>query len=149
VYRLVALLSLLLLSSMILSALPDAANSAQMKGGDPKSSPVAAGLGKADFENNCGACHPVVSGQNGYGPGLFGVVGRRAGTATGYAYSPSLVEAGTKRVVWTDKTLFQFLANPSAFLALKIGHPTFTPMVGGFPDEALRRSVIEYLNTLK
>jgi cytochrome c len=89
------------------------------------------------------------SGQNGYGPGLFGVVARRSGTATGYVYSPSYVEAGTRGVTWTESNLFRFLADPTTFLTQEIGHPAVTRMIGGFPDEKLQRSIILYLKTLK
>jgi cytochrome c len=139
----------LLFLGLSFSTLLNTAISAQAKRGDLKSSPVAAGLGKADFDNNCAACHPTASGQNGYGPGLLGVVGRRAGTARGYAYSPSYVEAGSKGVVWTEANLLQFLADPASFLAQRTGHPAITRMIGGFPNEGLRKSVIGYLKSLK
>lgn len=95
-------------------------------------SPAAVAIGRSDFESNCAACHPSASGQNGYGPGLFGVVGRRSGTATAHVYSPSYVEAGAKGVTWTESNLFRFLADPTAFLTQKTGHPAITRMIGGF-----------------
>jgi cytochrome c len=137
--RISQLLGLALLSLTIL-AVSQSANSAPKKGGSPpNSSPAAIDA----------ACHPTAAGQNGYGPGLFGVVGRRSGTASGYAYSPSYVEAGAKGVIWTEGNLLQFLADPAAFLTQRTGHPAITRMIGGFPNEGLRKSVIGYLKTLK
>src|SRR6266700_3045340 len=121
--RLLRLLSVLL--GLSLSA-PDTASSQTSKGRGVPPPPAAVAIGRSDFESNCAACHPSASGQNGYGPGLFGVVGRRSGTATGYAYSPSYVEAGAKGVTWTDGNLFRFLADPTAFLTQKTGHPAIT-----------------------
>jgi len=144
--RILRLLSVLL--GLSLSA-PDTASSQTSKGGSGPPSPAAVAVGRSNFDNNCPACHPSVSGQNGYGPGLFGVVGRRSGTASGYLYSPSYVEAGAKGATWTEGNLFHFLADPTAFLTQKTGHPAVTRMVGGFPDEKLRRSIILYLKTLK
>jgi cytochrome c len=137
-----------ILLGLSLSA-PDTANSQTSKGGRGHPSPAAVAIGKSDFDNNCAACHPSVSGQNGFGPGLYGVVGRKSGTEMGYVFSPSYVEAGAKGVIWTESNLFRFLADPTAFLTQKTGHPAVTRMIGGFPDEKLRRSVILYLKTLK
>jgi cytochrome c len=92
---------------------------ADSKGGSILPSPAAVANGRSNFDGNCAACHPSASGQNGYGPGLFGVVGRRSGTATGHLYSPSYVEAGAKGVTWTEGNLFRFLADPTAFLTKK------------------------------
>ena len=114
--RILQLLSVLL--GLSLSA-PDTASSQTSKGGSILPSPAAAANGRSNFDGNCAACHPSASGQNGYGPGLFGVVGRRSGTATGYLYSPSYVEAGAKGVTWTEGNLFRFLADPTAFLTQK------------------------------
>src|SRR6266568_6084402 len=101
--RILRLLSILI--GLSLSA-PDTTSSQTSKGGSVPPSPAAAASGRSGFESNCAACHPSASGQNGYGPGLFGVVGRRSGTATGYAYSPSYVEAGAKGVTWTEAISF-------------------------------------------
>jgi cytochrome c len=147
--RVSQLLGLTLVGSTILALSHNANSAPSKKGSAPYSSPAAVEIGRSDFDNNCGACHPIAAGQNGYGPGLFGVVGRRSGTASRYAYSPSYVEAGAKGITWTESNLFQFLADPRAFLTQKIGHPADTRMIGGFPNEGLRKGVIGYLKTLK
>jgi cytochrome c len=50
-------------------------------GGDPAKGEVA-------FVRQCAICHTVEKdGGNRFGPNLHGIVGRKAGTAAGYAYS--------------------------------------------------------------
>jgi len=106
------------------------------------------GTGEQDFNANCMVCHSKNPGQNGFGPSLFGVVGRTAGTLQGYAYSPSYVEAGHGGLVWNEDTLSQFLNDPAAYLTLRVGHTAITRMRNKLPDEALRNNIISYLKTL-
>ena len=91
--------------------------------------------------NGCVACHGVTEGENSkVGPSLFGVVGRKAGTA------PSLLGATEKLkaygVIWTAETLDEFLADPNAKVP-------GTPMAGILTDPQQRADVIAYLHTLK
>src|SRR5690606_30579684 len=91
--------------------------------------------------NGCVACHGVSKGENSkVGPSLFGVVGRKAGTA------PSLLGAteNLKKygVVWSAETLDEFLADPSAKVP-------GTPMAGVLTDPQQRADVIAYLSTLE
>ena len=51
----------------------------------------------------CTNCHEVGAGaRNGFGPQLNGIVGRKAGSAPAYAYSPALKQAG---FVWNEQKL--------------------------------------------
>ena len=43
------------------------------------------------------------------GPRLAGVYGRKAGSVTGFAYSPGLKNSG---ITWTDATLERWLTDP-------------------------------------
>src|SRR5262249_2311052 len=52
-----------------------------------------AARGEKYFED-CASCHTLASGQNGVGPSLFGVLGRKAGTLDDYRYSPALKRSG-------------------------------------------------------
>lgn len=63
----------------------------------------------------CQVCHTIEEGAPGKtGPNLFGVVGRRAGTAEGFErYSPALMESG---VVWDEAALSQWLRGPAKFI---------------------------------
>lgn len=66
--------------------------------------------GRALFAR-CASCHQLgASAHNGFGPQLNGIVGRRAGSADGYAYSPALQHAG---LVWTEENLARFLKSPA------------------------------------
>lgn len=58
----------------------------------------------------CASCHQVgPSARNGFGPQLNGVIGRRAGSVEGYAYSPAMKNA---TLVWSEKNLKTFLKSP-------------------------------------
>lgn len=55
----------------------------------------------------CTNCHEVGAGaRNGFGPQLNGIVGRKAGSAPAYAYSPALKKAG---FVWNEQNLVTFI----------------------------------------
>ncbi len=55
----------------------------------------------------CTNCHEVGPGaRNGFGPQLNGIVGRKAGSAPAYAYSPALKKAG---FVWNEQNLVAFI----------------------------------------
>jgi cytochrome c len=91
--------------------------------------------------NSCPACHGVTKEDNSkVGPSLFGVVGRKAGTA------PSLLGASenlkTYGVTWSAETLDEFLADPNAKVP-------GTPMAGVLADPEQRAEMIAYLSTLR
>lgn len=75
----------------------------------PASDPLAAG--RKAFQR-CAGCHQVGPGaRSEFGPQLNGILGRRAGSAPGYAYSPALARAG---FIWTEQRLAAFLRDPDA-----------------------------------
>jgi cytochrome c len=69
-----------------------------------------------------------------------GVVGRRAGTAAGFSYSPALKNSG---IVWSESNLLKWIADPSAMVP---GTPM--PHVS-FKDPAERLFILEYLKALR
>jgi cytochrome c len=73
------------------------------------------------------------------GPNLRGVVGRRAGTVKGYAFSPAMIEAGRKGLVWTRANLDALMADTERFL------PDTTMSLPPLRDAAERKAIIEYL----
>ncbi len=87
------------------------------------------------FAESCAACHAL--DKNKVGPMLGGVVGRRAGTAAGFAYSPALKEA---HIRWSAETLNRWLAGPQQFLP-GVRMPIHVA------DATMRRDIIAYLAT--
>lgn len=106
--------------------------------------PAAAGdllaKGKAAFAA-CSSCHVAAPGAaSGIGPNLHGVVGRKAGTLAGFAYSEAMAKSG---ITWTEAELNAFLANPQ-------GKVPGTAMAAGQVADAERRAaVVAYLASLK
>jgi cytochrome c len=87
----------------------------------------------------CADCHGPGTGD-GVGPGLKGVVGRRAGSKAGFAYSPALAKSA---VVWNDTSLDNFLADPAK------AQPGTSMAFPGVADPKERADLIAYLKTLK
>lgn len=67
--------------------------------------------GKSVFESQCTACHSLTA--NRVGPKLGGVVGRKAGTAAQFQYSPALKASS---IVWSQPTLDQWLTSPQSLI---------------------------------
>jgi cytochrome c len=70
--------------------------------------------GKDFFLDTCSMCHtagPVQGGNQ--GPALDGVIGRKAATLPGFAYSEALKASGK---IWNPAALDAFLANPPGFV---------------------------------
>ncbi len=66
--------------------------------------------GKAVFVQ-CRACHSLNPGQNGIGPSLHGLFGRKAATEPDFPYSPFMKRSG---IVWTEEALRSYLPDPQA-----------------------------------
>jgi cytochrome c len=99
-----------------------------------------AGAGRGVFQSNCGICHSVRDGQNGVGPTLRGIVGRKTGSVSGYTYSPANVAAN---ITWDEATLDKYLEAPRAVI------PGTKMTFGGLKDAGKRGDLITYLATLK
>lgn len=67
--------------------------------------------GKAAFRK-CVACHATDTTTNKVGPHLGEVVGRTAGTAEGFNFSPAMKKAGGDGLVWDEASLTEYLAAP-------------------------------------
>ena len=90
------------------------------------------------FNGHCRECHAFDKGDNRLGPSLYGVVGRKAGTVPGFAYSDSLKDSG---ITWDEKTLDQWIANPNAV----IPGNNMGAIFSGLPDAAERAKIIAFL----
>jgi cytochrome c len=96
-----------------------------------------AASGKNDF-SVCTACHSA-TGSDGVGPHLNGVIGRKAGSVSGFNYSRAMKQAD---IVWNDQNLAAFLADPQT--AVPGNHMPFS----GLQDATQRADIIAYLKTL-
>jgi len=59
----------------------------------------------------CAACHSLKAGENGIGPSLHGVLGRKSATLPDFHYSPSMVRA---EITWDEAALRDYLPDPQA-----------------------------------
>lgn len=99
-----------------------------------------ANAGKSLFKAKCAMCHgDTAKSPAGIGPRLFGVVGRKAGTLPGYAFSPAMVASG---LTWKPDQLKLYLANPQGVV-----RGNKMPMAG-ITAQADRDSIVAYLTTL-
>ena len=107
----------------------------------PPAATVAAG--QTTFQNNCASCHSVDANLSSRaGPGLFGVVGRKAAGVPGYNYSQALTKAGAAGKTWTREELDLFLLDPAK-------NVPGTTMPVGVPDKRTRAALIDYLASLQ
>ena len=60
---------------------------------------------------DCRACHTLQPAVHNVGPSLAGVVGRKAGSAEDFRYSPAMKRSG---LTWDPATLSAFIADPQA-----------------------------------
>jgi cytochrome c len=63
------------------------------------------------YDSSCAGCHSLDA--NRIGPAHRGVVGRAAGSAPAYNYSPALKMSG---VTWTPENLHKWLTDPRGFI---------------------------------
>jgi cytochrome c len=90
-----------------------------------------------DLYQACTSCHSI--DDDDIGPRHRGLVGRKAGSIPGYAYSAALKGSG---IVWDSTTLDRWLTNPSAMVP-------GTKMFFLIDDPQKRADLIAYLAELK
>ena len=91
------------------------------------------------FKKNCAICHTLEAGKNKIGPSLAGVVGRKAGSVPGFAYSAANKNSGD---IWDAQTLDTYLADPRKFM------PGTKMVFAGLKNLQDRKALIEYLKGL-
>ena len=100
----------------------------------------AADKGDQMFHRYCFICHDTTPGKNKLGPSLAGVIGRKAGSEPGFAYSPAMKGAG---FTWDEQALDQYLTDPRAKV------PGNKMMFIGVKSADERHAIIEYLAKFK
>jgi cytochrome c2 len=110
-----------------------AGNSVVQAAGNPASGAV--------VFDRCSICHSNAKGAaNRLGPNLFGVVGRKAGTYPGYAYSAAMKASG---ISWTPDKLNAYLAAPQLVV------PGNKMPFAGLSNAGQRADLVAYLATFK
>jgi cytochrome c len=84
----------------------------------------------------CMSCHTVEAGKNLIGPSLHAVVGRKAASLPGYAYSDALKKSG---LTWDTATMDKWLTAPAKLV------PGTKMTFFGLPDAAKRKELIDWL----
>lgn len=95
--------------------------------------------GAAYFKKTCGLCHTAEAGKNKVGPSLFGVIGRKSGTAEGFNYSDAMKNAN---ITWSAEMLEKYLPDPKALV------PGNKMTFAGVKNPEDLKNVIAYLSTL-
>ena len=94
--------------------------------------------GKKVF-TKCAPCHSIGPGAtNKVGPNLNGVIGRKAGTEEGFAYSDAMKAAGW---TWDEATFKEYITDPKKKVP---GNKMLFP---GVKDELERDDLYAYLNS--
>ena len=94
-----------------------------------------AGRGE-EIYGRCLACHALAFDR--VGPRHCGLFGRHAGSVAGFSYSAAMKNS---TIVWNEKTLDRFLANPPKAV------PGTTMTYAGIPDAGERADLIAYLKS--
>ena len=93
--------------------------------------------GERTFNQQCKACHTVEKGRpSPLGPNLFGVIGRKAGSAPGFASSDAMKKSG---ITWDEASLSDYLKDPKAKV------PETKMVFAGLKRPAQLADVIDYL----
>lgn len=100
-----------------------------------------AGSGQQAFNNSCRTCHMATEGDNRLGPNLYKIMGRKAGSLPGYAFSSSMKEAGFN---WDEERLDRFIENPDQVVPGNSMKP-----YGGLSSSEDRKRIIGFLGQQK
>jgi cytochrome c len=92
------------------------------------------------FNNHCRQCHTTREGDHRLGPSLYGVLGREAGSASGYRYSSAMQNA---HFVWDAQSLDRYIENPDAVVPGNKMKP-YT----GITDPEERAGIIAHLKSV-
>ena len=104
--------------------------------------PLTGNGGEASFATSCSGCHKIENGtSHRIGPDLWGVLGRKPGSAPGFVdYSGAMRAQGG---VWTEEKLDKLIKDPQAAV------PGTAMEFAGVADAATRAKIIDYLKHSK
>ena len=104
-----------------------------------------AAKGEAAFKTKCGICHQIgANAQNGVGPELNGIVGRKAASVASYpTYSAGMKKLGDEGYVWSEEHIDKWIENPKAMIPDSMMSLAFQ----GVPDAAERADIIAYMKS--
>lgn len=94
-----------------------------------------AAAGKETF-GQCATCHSTEAGKNRAGPSLAAIVGRKAASIEGFAYSDAMKASG---ITWSEAKIAQFIENPARVV------PDTQMYFQGLSDAQERANVVAYL----
>ena len=98
--------------------------------------------GKAAFVRQCAICHTSEKGgDNRFGPNLFGIVGKKAGTVPGFTYSNAFKTRANWE--WTEDAIGGWMMFPSTMIP-----GTAMGVFQGIAEKD-RDDLVAYLATLK
>ncbi len=125
-------------------ATPSAATAPAAVPSPPPNPELEAMIARADLNRGkiqffqCRACHSLApeTEPGKIGPTLYGVIGRHAGSVTGYAYSDAVAKSG---ITWTAEQIDKWLERPSDFL------PGNKMVFVGIQDAQDRANIIAYI----
>jgi len=96
--------------------------------------------GRSLFNEHCIFCHALQPGARHFGPSLYGVVGRKAGSVPGFPYSDALKNSN---IVWTEDNLRMWIGSTTSLVPTTLmPHTTVS-------DPAEQIYLVAFLRSLK